>query len=177
MARLPLGMGVSWRAHPPAEFCPTSKRLRLVIVTSCLFLKCAPVERRGCVHVWSGVKRNTTRITNLLSHAHISQLRCFFFPAIRLHSPPLIAGKWKSRRRSVVLSWNMSDDCRPRPQLDVASVSPSQWIVICWCLNRLNSPGSLSTKHSPSEHGVFKSDERSACREAQKVVQLRIEGV
>ena len=32
-------------------------------------------EEGGCVHVWSGVKRNTTRNTNLLSHAYTSQLR------------------------------------------------------------------------------------------------------
>ena len=63
-------------------------------------------ERGGCVHVWSGVKRNATRNTNLLSDKNTSQLRCFFSFAEYV-SPP----QWRSTGTVSVLGV-LSFPCR-----------------------------------------------------------------
>ena len=122
MARLPLGMGVRWRAHPPAVFSPSPQKALSCHphVMSCLFPEGTLVERRGCVHVWSGVKRNATRNTNLQSHIYPSQLRCFSFPP----SAPFATVDSREVRKSAQISGafvGISRNRQLRPQWDVVS--------------------------------------------------------
>ena len=52
-----------------------------------------------CVHVWSGVKRNTTRNTILLPHMYTSQLRCFSFPP---SAPVATVDSWEVRKSAKI---------------------------------------------------------------------------
>ena len=81
VARLPLGMGVSWRAHPPAEFSPSPKGIALVIFSG---------EKAVCTCGVSEAQHNTQHKSSI-PHFHFPA-SLIFFPA-GPHSPPLRAEK------------------------------------------------------------------------------------
>ena len=96
------------------------KRHCLVILMSChAFSRKVLLWREGAVcTVWSGVKRNATRNTNLLSHTYTSQFRCFSFSP---SAPPL--NSWEVRKSAQISGAFVciSRDRQLRPQWDVVS--------------------------------------------------------